>query len=231
MRELEWDGCPGVRDLGGLPRVSGGVTAYGAVVRGPRRELLTDVGLQQLWQHGVRTVVDLRNPSELGRREGDPVVTIEPPLEVVHAPTEDEHDAEFVRVCGPFLDQPAYWAHNFRLLPGLVAGALRAIARAKPGGVLVHCSAGRDRTGMICALLLGLADVEPAAVVDDYELSVGSAGELSGMPAGRRSDPHAWLGSARRTVLALAQSDVAGLVRRLGLADDDVDLLRTRLAA
>jgi len=52
-----------------------------------------------------------------------------------------------------------------------VLAALEAVAASTPG-VLVHCSAGRDRTGMICALLLGNAGVDPLLVAADYAASV-----------------------------------------------------------
>ena len=74
-------------------------------------------------------------------------------------------------MCFPILDSPAYWPHNWRILPELVLNALVVISEATPG-VLVHCSAGRDRTGMICALLLGNAGVPAEIVADDYATSV-----------------------------------------------------------
>lgn len=60
---------------------------------------------------------------------------------------------EFRAVCLPILDSPEYWQHNVRILPDLVRKTLEAIAASVPG-VFVHCAAGRDRTGMISALLL-----------------------------------------------------------------------------
>ncbi len=89
----------------------------------------------------------------------------------MNAPTEDQDDPEFREVCFPILDSPAYWRHNWRILPHLVRAALGVIATATPG-VLVQCAAGRDRTGMISALLLGNAGVAPDDVVADYALSV-----------------------------------------------------------
>ena len=62
---------------------------------------------------------------------------------------------------GPFLDRK----------PERCAAAITALARTGPGGVLYHCAAGRDRTGLISLLLLALAEVEPEAIAADYELS------------------------------------------------------------
>jgi len=137
------------------------------------RELVTNDGWTVAKRWGLSTIVDLRCAYEVGRRDGDPETPdgVLADLTIINAPTEDQENAEFREVCFPILDSPAYWEHNWRILPGLVHSALIAIADAEPG-ILVHCSAGRDRTGMISALLLGNAGVEPRIVVEDYAQSV-----------------------------------------------------------
>jgi len=175
MRTLAWDGYINARDLGGLPTPlsATGETAYGRIARGPRRERLTAKGWLDARAWGLKSVVDLRNEYEAGRRDHDPEVptTAIGRVTIVSAPTEDQDDPEFQRVCFPILDSPEYWRHNWRLQPELVRGALEAIAAAEPG-MLVHCSAGRDRTGMISTILLGNAGVEADAIADDYAASV-----------------------------------------------------------
>ncbi len=170
-RKLDW-GIPNVRDLGGLEG-RWGVTRFGRVARGPRRELLSEAGWDEARRWGLATVVDLRGSSETGRRDGDPSIgpSVLDGITVVSAPTEDHDNAEFREICFPILDSPEYWPHNLRILPHLVLATLTAIAAARPG-VLVHCSAGRDRTGLVSALLLANAGVAPEAVADDYAASV-----------------------------------------------------------
>jgi protein-tyrosine phosphatase len=165
MRELDWDGLRNVRDLGGLPtpRSSTGLTARGRIARGPRRELLTAAGWDAAMRWGLRSVVDLRSADETGARETDPGVRPPAELVITLTPTEDQTHPEFRAVCFPILDSPEYWQHNVRILPELVRGALEAIASSDPG-VLVHCAAGRDRTGMISALLLANAGVPDDAM-------------------------------------------------------------------
>lgn len=63
-RDLDWEGCGNVRDLGGLPTVGGGETVRGRIVRANNLDLLTRDGWQALWDYGVRTVIDLRNEEE-----------------------------------------------------------------------------------------------------------------------------------------------------------------------
>lgn len=190
MRDLAWDGYLNARDLGGLPTPASetGATIYGRISRGPRRELLTETGWQDARRWGLATVVDLRCAYEIGAREGDPAVRsgAVTTVSVVSAPTEDQDNPEFRATCFPILDSPEYWRHNWRILPDLVLGTLTAIAAA-PTGVLIHCSAGRDRTGMISALLLSNAGVTPTDVAADYAESVRAiAGAQTHSPTGDR---------------------------------------------
>lgn len=234
MRELRWDGCRNVRDLGGLdtPLSVTGRTMPGRIARGPRRERLTEQGWHDARGWGLATVVDLRCQYEAGTREGDPAVGSEAlaGIDVVHAPTEDHDDGEFREVCFPILDSPAYWQHNWRILPGLVRRTLTAIAEARPG-VLVHCSAGRDRTGMISALLLGNAGVAPHDVAEDYAASVREmAGTATHAPTHDRQA--AWTPKRVETWLAQTTPIVQDIAARTDEAFDVLGLspdVRTRL--
>lgn len=178
MRQLGWGQVPNIRDLGGLPTPHG-PTQFGRVARSPRRELMDDAAWNAATAWGLHTIIDLRCPYEIGRHDDDPVLTTVPQLTVVDAPTEDHDNAEFRETCFPILDSPAYWTHNIRILPDLVRNTLEAIAEATPG-ILVHCSAGRDRTGLVTALLLANAGVAPHLIADDYELSVRA---MAGIPS------------------------------------------------
>ncbi|MFJ1752895.1 tyrosine-protein phosphatase [Kitasatospora sp. NPDC088134] len=165
-RLLDWDGCLNVRDLGGLPTRDGRRTLPRAVVRADNLDRLTAEGQNSLVDYGVRTVVDLRDPVEYR------------PL--LPAP----HGVDLVRVPLDALAGPAWWA-RFGGLDGTplsfrpyldhcrpaIAELVAAVARARPGTVVVHCGAGRDRTGLAALVLLALAGVEPAAVATDYLLS------------------------------------------------------------
>lgn len=173
MRNLDWDGLRNVRDLGGLPTLLSqtGATVKGRVARGPRRELLTSAGWLAASRWGLRSIVDLRSADETGPRDSDPQAVPPDGLAITLAPTEDQTHPEFRAVCLPILDSPEYWHHNVRILPGLIRETLEAIAASEPG-VLIHCAAGRDRTGMISALLLANAGVSIDDIVADYAESV-----------------------------------------------------------
>ncbi len=117
-----------------------------------------------------------------------------------------------------------------------VREALAAIAAAGPGPLLFHCVAGKDRTGVIAALLLSLADVAPAAIAADYAVSAGNLREayLSRYPD---ADPAAIIASLRCPEEAvhnmLRYLDRAGGIRAylggIGLSAAEITRLRARL--
>jgi protein-tyrosine phosphatase len=165
-RPLHWGGCVNVRDLGGHPTREGGRTAFRAVVRADSIRLLSDKGWDALVDYGVRTIVDLRSPIEL---EADPPRDM--PVEVVHVPLLDPDDEEAMAAVDAWpTTESAYLEILERFRPSFVR-AIRAIARAPEGAVLVHCMGGKDRTGLVVALLLTLVGVPPEEIAADYGLS------------------------------------------------------------
>lgn len=237
MRDLDWDGLRNVRDLGGLPTALSptGVTIAGRIARGPRRELLTSIGWDAATSWGVRSIVDLRSADEVGRRETDPDATVPDALVVTLAPTEDQAHPEFRAVCLPILDSPEYWRHNARLLPDLLRATLEAIAASEPG-VLVHCAAGRDRTGMVSAILLANAGVAADDVLADYAASVRAMAGTAphGGPTHDRqarwtpAETDAFLVEVAPHVLRFA-TDVAAVLDELGVTASTRARLRALL--
>ena len=94
-------------------------------------------------------------------------------LTTVHVPLDDSADTEFWHYCwSNELDgTPLYYQIFLDRKPERCAAAVRAVARAEPGGVVFHCGAGRDRTGLVSLLLLALAGVVPEEIAADYEMS------------------------------------------------------------
>ncbi|HEX6700775.1 MAG TPA: tyrosine-protein phosphatase, partial [Gaiellaceae bacterium] len=173
-RELAWDGCLNVRDLGGLPLEAGGEIRPGALVRSDNARRLGDEAWRAVVAHGVRTVVDLRFPFE---RAADPPREL--PVEVVHVSVFGEPDPAYFRELdarlGRLPDEVAHTREAYleflELNQAAFARAVVAVAGARPGGVLVHCMEGKDRTGLVVALLLRLAGVAPEEIAADYALS------------------------------------------------------------
>jgi protein tyrosine/serine phosphatase len=173
-RELVWDGCINVRDLGGHRTEDGGETLYGAVIRADSVGLLTPGGWAALAESGVARIVDLRLEVEL---DDDPPREL--PVEVVHVPILDRFDEETWPEIEALSDGAPSHADAQRLVylrfldhcRARFVEAVAAVAEAPPGAVVVHCHGGKDRTGLVVALLLRLAGVPADAIADDYALS------------------------------------------------------------
>lgn len=151
-----------------MPVRGGRTLRRGALVRSDSLDNLTESGWQALENHGVRTIIDLRNEEEVGSAPTPPGG-----IERLHLPHDCWEDRKFWKVWagGPQFGTPLYYRHHLRRFPERSARVLKAIAQARPGGVLFHCQVGRDRTGMIALLLLHLLRVERSALVDDYQCS------------------------------------------------------------
>ncbi|MGP4017286.1 tyrosine-protein phosphatase [Saccharopolyspora sp. 5N708] len=166
-RDLRWDGGYNVRDLGGLPAAAGQRIRRGAVVRSATPAFLTETGWNQLWQHGVRTVIDLTDGEALSDSASRPAG-----LTSLRLPLNPVDDTEFWGYWGRRLHgTPLYYRPLLDRFPERTAEVVATIAQAEPGGVLVHCTAGRDRTGIITLVLLAFAGVAVDDIIADHLLS------------------------------------------------------------
>jgi protein tyrosine/serine phosphatase len=163
-RRLRWDHLLNARDMGGLP-MPRGWTGFRALVRSDGHSRLTAYGQAAMLAYGVTTIVDLRSPRELA---------------VAPSPLADHPGYRSL----PFFDDTSMAAPSrfeaaadnyvewLETQPARIAAILHSIADAPPGAVLVHCAAGKDRTGVVVALLLSIAGVDAEAIAEDYALSV-----------------------------------------------------------
>jgi protein-tyrosine phosphatase len=172
-RDLLWDGCVNVRDLGGHPTADGRETRFGAVVRADSVRGLSDTGWNALVDYGVRRIIDLRWHDELAEDEPRDL-----PVEVVHVPLFGERNeaAHEVNALVEGIHDPAarrstMYVEFLRRHPRNFARAVAAVGEAPEGTVVVHCAGGVDRTGLVSALLLSLAGVGPEHVAADYAVS------------------------------------------------------------
>jgi protein-tyrosine phosphatase len=162
-RALLWEGCCNIRDLGGLPTEDGGETRFRVVVRADDVALLSPAGWKALAAYGVDRIVDLRHE--------DP--PYDAPAKVVRAPLIDDPAIREIDLQLSDVDDPVEWRRRNYLffLDRFAANfgrAVSAIAAPTTGTVLVHCSGGVDRTGLVAALLLRVAGVGTDAVAADY---------------------------------------------------------------
>jgi protein-tyrosine phosphatase len=212
----------------------------GDVWRMGRSERLTAAGWRAAAAEGVRTVVDLRNAGERTRRPTDPVdePAARAGITVLHRPTEDPAHPGFPLVGTPYLNSPRAYGDYLRLFPGFVAEAVRAVATAE-GHVVVHCSAGRDRTGVLALLLLRLAGAPPERVVAEDEAATRGINEwhrVSPVPHPvERHRPEEELAAVladRRAALEelVAALDAERYLRDAGLTAGELAALRRRLS-
>ncbi|MEO3868485.1 tyrosine-protein phosphatase [Nonomuraea sp. B12E4] len=227
-RDLAWDGCHNVRDLGGLPATGGRRTRWKAVVRSDTPDRLTPAGWAAATAHGVRTILDLRRPGEHRAEPGH-----RPPgMTVVRVPLDLPGDPDVHLYRGT----PLYLRPQMDRWPDRCAAALRVIAEAPPGGVLVHCVAGRDRTGLITLLLLALAGVAEPDILADYELSAARLRPLYAL-LGQPDDDLRVRGHLTRAgtttpevIMTLLDGlDIEEYLRAGGLTTAELALLRERL--
>lgn len=238
-RHLEWEGCLNARDLGGLPTLDGGETRWQSVMRADYPGTLSPRGLEAMLDYGVRTLIDIRSPQEAVAEcyewaEASGCQRLHLPIEKYYP-----HVGILIRQATSLVETYCIMVDAY---PDCVAAILGAVADAPPGGVLVHCHSGKDRTGTIVALLLSVAGVPDDAIAADYALSQarlwpeyedrvqhGLIGESETLWTKPLADP-----AAMYTFLDHIDSHYGGVhayLARAGLSPDKIVQLRQRLVS
>ena len=239
-RRLEWDALLNARDLGGLPAANGRETRHGALVRSDSLAGLTPAGRDAVLAYGVRTVVDLRLPFEL-KAEPNPFAG-----RGRHGVT--YHNVSFIdpasRPPGIATTLAEDYSSMLDRFGRRVAAVVTTIADAADGGVLIHCAAGKDRTGLIVALLLSTLGVAPELIAEDYALTAEALRTrderyLADGP-GERAEREAAIRHFRARPEVMTEV-LAGLAERFGGAEPyllaagvrpaDLDRIRDRMLA
>ncbi|MCL2227273.1 MAG: tyrosine-protein phosphatase [Oscillospiraceae bacterium] len=159
-----------VRDLGGYA-CNGGVTKFHQFIRADGLDRLDDGDIALLKDYGIKTIIDLRSSDELEKSPDAPGLMKF--AEYINIPLIPGAAADVTKLTQM---PPADFLKNF-YLSVLEAGhkaiveVIAAIAEAKEGGVLFHCAAGKDRTGVIALLILGLAGVSDGDILTNYEVT------------------------------------------------------------
>lgn len=170
---LSINGLANARDLGGLQRADGTATPSGVFIRAERLDEVDTSGWEALLAYGVRTVIDLRRPEETSGQVPSRLAQVRVDL--------DGDDIGFwstYQADGRW-GTPLYYLAHLRELPHRLAEVLTAMASADDGGILFHCSAGWDRTGLVAAVLLRTLDVTGDAAVSDYMASFANAERMT----------------------------------------------------
>ena len=254
QRWLRLEGVDNVRDVGGLPLRDGGSTRFGLLLRSASLHHVTPADLAHLTGVvGLELVIDLRTTREIDRDgptavAGAGVRTVALslmsedgsvfPQSTVFPQGGDGVEAEADPLLRSYLGYLAERTEN-------VVEAVRLLGRPDAGPTLVHCAAGKDRTGVLVALVLDAVGVERAAVVADYALSAEHVEAMfrrwstaSGREMPDDLTPYLPRAEVVETILGRldathgdgGRSGAAGLLRAHGLPDEVLARLRAHLA-
>lgn len=249
------------RELAGLPTSDGGTLASGLLFRSDALAALTDEGRQALADFRIGTVIDLRTDGERSRAadllpEDGSVTLIELPMQ---GGAMDEMVKKFLPAAGSAGLSVTQVAEVLKQVPTLeelytsileasapqfatIARTVLAAARTERPGVLFHCTAGKDRTGLAAAILLLVAEVPREEIVADYtrteqNLARGFAEALTALitslgvpltPALKTlatESPASAIETAMEWITA-NHGDVSGYLRSGGMADEEIADLR-----
>ncbi|MDQ0382420.1 tyrosine-protein phosphatase [Amycolatopsis thermophila] len=260
MHWLELEGAANARDVGGTPTEDGGAIAERRLLRSDNLQGLTPADVKVLVDDiGLTTVVDLRGTPEVTREGPGPLRSVESVRhhhfsvlpesgEATDAAAGDVGDALYLnrrkRTLERFPDDvmTALYLGYLEDRPESIVGALRAIATA-PGAALVHCAAGKDRTGVVTAFALTVAGARRDAVIADYAASGERIREILARLRGsetyagdleRRPDDDDHRPKPESMELFLEQVDeryggVPAWLARHGFGESDVAALRSKL--
>ena len=238
-RWLRFEGLSNIRDVGGLPLIDGGRTRPGVLLRSEALQHVTPADVSRLVEGlGLRLILDLRTNREIAAHGESELARAG--VETVQFTFIPEAGRELPEVGEDAHPMVGHYLGYLRDMGPNVVGAARRIALGE-GAALVHCAAGKDRTGTLVALVLEAVGVEREAVVEDYALSATKIDDMfrrwtaaAGveMPAADEIDRHRPRAEAMAEVLRVLDERDGGAAAWLqanGLTDDELAALRARL--
>lgn len=242
-RHLALTGTHNIRDLGGYATARGTQTAWRRFLRADSPHGLDSTGQDRLQGEGLATVIDLRTKAETEHTPNP--FAARPGVRYIHQPLFDAlaphklAGAAQARGDDPLLN---FYRSALDERHEPLREIMAMIARAEDGAVMFHCTAGKDRTGIVAALLLGLAEVSADDIVADYALTEGLIAEMvagfleTARQDGRDVDAYARLLKApaptmRATLghLEARYGSVPRYLTHIGLAPGDISALGDRL--
>ncbi|WP_219462960.1 tyrosine-protein phosphatase [Nonomuraea rhizosphaerae] len=237
-RHVEFERLHNFRDLGGYRARDGRTVRWGCLYRADSLGKLRGEDWERFLALGVRTVIDLRYPWEIAARgrvpESDGLAYHN--LSIEHRPYDQAQLA-------PDTDTARFLADRYAEVAAdgvrELRRALEVIAEAGSAPVVMHCASGKDRTGLLAALVLALLEVEEETIVEDFALT-GLATErlLADWVATHPGRTPRWPGfaTAPGEVMRLCLAELAAghgsvrgyAVKKLGLDEAVVEALRER---
>ena len=176
-RHIDFEGIENFRDFGGYDTVHGRPLKRGLLYRSANHAYATDADLERMAKLELAAIIDLRRTEERTREPskrwpGFGAAVVENDILSDHADWATAMQGAEVNAQWFFNDGMAYYRrapHEPRHID-LFQRYFRTLAETK-GPIVVHCAAGKDRTGLICALTHHLAGVHPDDIMADYLLT------------------------------------------------------------
>jgi protein-tyrosine phosphatase len=231
------------RDLGGYPTVDGRATRWRTLFRADGLYRSTTQDATRVLDLGVRTVIDLRTEREVTTRGKFPLAG--QGVAYHHLPIIDATWGETATLETDDAVEFLVWAYR-EMLNGAgdkFADAIRLLAHQQTLPAVFHCAAGKDRTGMLAALILGILGVRNETIAADYGLTESAMRRLvewasvhqpelaelyASMPARFASaDPRAMMIILQQ--LTERHGSVRNYVREIGVDDETIRALERSL--
>jgi protein-tyrosine phosphatase len=210
-RKLVFEGCFNFRDLGGYPTADGRRTRWRRLFRADGLSRLTESDLDALAALGVVTVIDLRTDMEADTqgRFPDGVEGVS----YHHLPLTDTLPGEEET---PDWDRAAFVSERYLAMlsegTATVASAVALLADPERQPAVFHCSVGKDRTGVLSALVLGFLGVPDEIIVEDYALSYDAMLRILEHLKERYPDAGEIVEHYRPVILSAEPASMAGFV-------------------
>ncbi len=238
-RHIALEGAANVRDLGGYRTAEGRTIRWRTLFRADDLSRLSRPDHAVVRELGIATVIDLRSRAEV-ERERFPVDEI--PVGFHHLP--------LIANLPPFdeyRDGPRWFAGHYldiaRDSGDQIARAIGIVAQPKSRPVIVHCAAGKDRTGVLVAVLLALLGIPDETIAEDYALSARAMDALLGRLLERLPGHEEEIRSVATTMFSATPANIRALLDGLrsehgsvegyvaahGAGDEAVEALRAGL--
>jgi protein-tyrosine phosphatase len=225
-----------IRDVGGYATGDGRRVRWRRLLRSDSLHALTPSSQQTLRGHGLKTIIDLRRPSEAAKKPN--VFAAANGLIYRNLPLFDDDVADVVDAPADTLEE--LYVRYIDMCQPQLRTIVSSVAAASDTPLLVHCAVGKDRTGLVIALTLGALGVERDAIAADYALSHALLAPLFDLErptvaAERLPRYERMILSPRATmehVLAYFDREyggVSGYLATIGITDAQVAALRANL--
>lgn len=237
-RTIRLEGAFNMRDIGGLPTADSLTVRRGRIFRADSLSALTDADMATLAPLGLRTVIDLRTRHEAERQGGSRIIS-EQRARHLHLPIlEGNINDQGIAVRPPTLAH--LYADMVANDGSVFATIFRTLADDAQLPAVIHCTAGKDRTGVTIALLQLLLNVPDDVIVADYAATDGNMPAMIaftrtlGREVGRGAPPHFVRAEAATMttflqVFAETHGSAADYLTAQGVSVENLAALRERL--